>query len=201
MSKSVIAAVLAMVLLAGCAGRFETDYPTAAPSDVVATWALGNVRVALPQDLDVNEANTFAPRGDIVWHGDPTTGDRRAQVESIVEDGVRKGASGLSGTDPVSIGVTVMRFHAVTPRAVNSAPGAVHNVVFSAQVFDSTGAPLTAPTVIQADLEAFVGSAAVVAAQEGQTQRVRITDHIAAVTAAWLGIGPDVRRSFRSWGR
>ena len=41
----------------------------------------------------------------------------------------------------------------------------------------------------------------VTAAIEGNTQRVRIVDHIARVTAGWFGMGPDQRRKFTSIGR
>ena len=85
---------------------------------------------------------------------------------------------------------------------MSRAPAAVHNIKYVAQVFDAeTGEPLTEPESIAADLEAFVGASAVTAALEGNTQRVRIVNHLARVNRGWLGIGPDQRRTFSGLGR
>ncbi len=194
-----IAAVF--LLLAGCGSRFETSYD--APIDVSrsASWALNSVTVVVPANLTVSDQNLFAPNADIVWHGDPP-GDRKTQVGAVLKTGVTQGASRLPGNMPVDIRITLERFHAVTPRAASRAPAAVHNITYTAQVIDATtGAALTAPKRINADLQAYVREAALDAANKGQTQKVRITAHLAAVTRAWLGIGPDVRRSFSSIGR
>ena len=121
---------------------------------------------------------------------------------SIVEDGIRAGSIGLPGDRDVTILARVQHFHAVTPAAIARSPGAVHNVAYRVQVFDSkTAEPLTEAQNIQADLEAFVGDAAIVAEIQGQGQRVRLVDHISKVTAGWLGIGFDQRRVFDSIGR
>ncbi len=190
-----------MGLLAGCGGRWSTDFDAPLPGEVSRGWTVARVEVAVPPELSVSDSNLIAPRADIVWHGDPA-GDRRAQVAAVIRDGVLQGTSDLAGPRPVAIGVTLSRFHAVTPRAVSAAPSAVHDIVYTMQVFDAeTATPLTPATRIMADLEALTGSAAVVAAQEGRTQKARIRSHIAQVTRAWLGIGPDVRRTFVSLGR
>ncbi|MEM0947650.1 MAG: DUF6778 family protein [Pseudomonadota bacterium] len=201
MRPVVLGALALITALAGCGGQFETSYDAPLAAEVSQNWSLSEVVVNVPDALTVSERNRFAPNADIVWHGDPE-GNRRDQVAVIVEDGIRAGAASLQGSEPVVMSVTLERFHAVTPRAVASAPAAVHNISFAVQVFDaSTGSALTEPQRIQADLEANVGSAAVVAAAEGQTQKVRITNHIARVTSGWLGQGADVRRGFTSLGR
>ena len=70
------------------------------------------------------------------------------------------------------------------------------------QILDAqTGAELTPEQTISADLEAYVGSAAVAAAINGLSQKRRIIDHIDLVTRGWLGFGQDQRRSFSSIGR
>ncbi|MEM6634886.1 MAG: DUF6778 family protein [Pseudomonadota bacterium] len=196
--------LLALVALGGlgaCAGTFETDYGVPLQAETTRNWNVVGISVDVPESLEISESDTFAPRADIVWHGDEV-GDRREQIAAIVEEGVERGASGLNGSVPVTIGVRIVRFHGVTPRSINAAPGAVHNIQMNAQVWSADGTtPLTQPELIIADLEALVGSAAIAAAEEGQTQKVRVTDHIARVYAGWLGTGPDVRRSFFSWGR
>ena len=200
MNRRAFAALCAALLVAGCGGQFATDFEPLAP-DLAPSWRLAEVQATVPRELTVSVRNLLAPSADIVWYGDPE-GDRRAQVAAILEEGIRRGASGLSGGRPVVIGATLQRFHAVTPRAVSASPAAVHDIIYTVQVFDAdTGLPLTLPQEIQADIEANVGAAAVVASNEGRTQKARITTHIAATTAAWLGIGPDNRREFVSIGK
>ncbi|MEO9865178.1 MAG: DUF6778 family protein [Yoonia sp.] len=192
---------LCLALLAGCSGSWETDYGTGIENTVSQKWRVREVNVAIPDDLTTTETNSYAPNADVVWHEDPV-GDRRMQVAEILTDGVRRGARPLRGSKPVNLDVMLYEFHALTPLARAKAPSAVHNIAFSIQVVDArTGEPLTEPEFIRADLEAHVGEAAFEAFQQGETQKVRITRHLQQVTASWLGIGPDVRRSFSSAGR
>ena len=196
-----IAGGLLVALLAGCSTSWEVDYDTGLSSDVTRNWRVADVVVVVPEELSVSNANTFAPNADIVWHGEPF-GDRKAQVAAIVDEGITAGASELQGERPVTITARVNTFHAVTPAAVARAPSAVHNIQYVIAVFDArTAEPLVEPQEVSADLEAYVGSAAIAAAIQGQTQRVRIVDHIALVTRGWLGFGPDQRRSFSGLGR
>ncbi|QMU58037.1 MAG: hypothetical protein GKR98_07405 [Boseongicola sp.] len=200
LSRILVSGLMALVLT-GCAGNWEVDYGDGLPADVTKNWRLADVVAVVPESLSVSNANTFAPNADIVWHGDPF-GDRKAQVAAIVDRGITQGASELSGTRPVTITALVEEFHGVTPMAVARAPAAVHNITYLIQVIDaSTGQPLTQQERIQADLEAFVGNAAVASAINGKTQKVRITNHLAAVTRGWLGFGPDQRREFSGFGR
>ena len=60
---------------------------------------------------------------------------------------------------------------------------------------------LTPVTVFRADLPAYVGSEAYIAASEGRSEKSRIIAHLDAVLKGWLGIGPDIRGSFSSVGR
>ena len=189
------------LLLAGCSNSWEVAYDKGVALSTSRNWNVTNVTVTVPSDLTVSNNNTFAPNADIVWHGEPY-GNRRAQVQAIMDEGISRGASALKGDVPVSLGVVLLHFHAVTPAAVARAPGAVHNIRFAIQVFDNeTGTPLTEAETINADLEAYVGAAAVTAALEGNTQRVRIVNHLARVTRGWLGAGPDQRRRFSGVGR
>ncbi|MEO1537716.1 MAG: DUF6778 family protein [Pseudomonadota bacterium] len=187
-------------LLAGC-GRWEVDYSEGLDPAITKNWTLHGVNFTVPEDLTVSNDNTLAPSAEIVWHGEPL-GDRKAQVARIMEDGIRQGGSVLPGTQHVTIVSRLKHFHAVTPAAVARSPAAVHNIAYRIQVFDSrTAEPLTEAQNIQADLEAFVGQSAVVAELQGQGQRFRIVNHVARVTAGWLGVGDDQRREFSSIGR
>lgn len=199
--RTISAALASLFLLSACAGSFETSYAKPPPAEVTQTWRVVDVNVITPEGLTVSTRNSFAPSADIVWWGD-LEGDRRAQVADIVDAGITAGAAGLTGSRPVTITARLDQFHAVTPMAVSRAPAAVHNISYEMQVFDqATGKALTSPALINADLDAYVGAQAIAAAVEGQTQKVRITNHIALVTRSWLGIGPDPRRKFTGLGR
>ncbi len=201
MNKMLMGAA-ALVALAGCAGNWEVAYEEPINPAVSRAWVVQDVQVSVPNTLSVStNPNILAPAEDIVWYGDPE-GDRRAQVASIMDAGITRGTDDLVGGTPVVIGVTVERFHAVTPSATSIAPSAVHQISYTAQVFNAaTLAPVTAPQPIVADLDAYVGAAAVVNAVEGNTEKLRITEHLAQVTRGWLGVGPDPRREFGGIGR
>ncbi len=202
MKRRAILVAAASAFLAGCSGSWQVEYDEGVDPNVSKLWHVHNIRVVVPADLTVSNRNTYAPDADIVWHGDLESGSRRKQVATILTEGIEKAAGNLDGPRPVEIQARLEHFHAVTPAAVSRAPAAVHNIAYTIQIIDDeTGMALTAPQYIQADLEAYVGASAITAAIQGQTQRVRITDHIASVTSGWLGVGPDPRRAFQSVGR
>jgi len=193
--------IASLVLLAGCSGNWETNYAAPLDEAVARSWNVTEVSVSVPSDLTTTERNSYAPNADIVWHGEPA-GDRRAQAAAILQTGISHGAETLRGNQPVTLNVVLQEFHALTPAARDRAPSAVHNITYTIQVNDArTGEPLTQQQLIRADLEAFVGEAAYQALARGESQKVRITRHLSAVTASWLGTGPDVRRTFSSTGR
>lgn len=197
----ILTGVLALILLAGCSSTWATYYEAALDPQTTKNWRISAVEVVVPAELSVSNANIFAPSADIVWHGD-VDGDRKLQVAQIVEAGVERGAAPLRGGRAVVLVVLLQQFHAVTPKSVARAPAAVHNIQYSIQARDArSGAALTNVIPIVAELPANVGKAAAKASEMGQGQKQRITNHIARVTAGWLGIGPDPRFEFRSLGR
>jgi len=158
-----------------------------APSISVAGY---NIRV--PDSLRVSEAELFYPLGDIVWRGDPI-GDRYAQVEAIFEASVLRGIEGLegvvpgvvpgavSGAVPVVLDIEVLRFHGVTNKARYTI-GGLHSIKFNLTLRDpQTGAVLVPTQLIEANLKANGGQKAIMADRKGQTQKVRITGHLANV--------------------
>ncbi len=194
-------ALCAILVLAGCSRTWQVAYDEPIDGEVSSDWQLAAVIVVVPDTLSVSENNRYAPRADIVWWGEPA-GDRRVQVARILDEAVGDAASQLSGSQRVTVTATLERFHAVTPAAVARAPSAVHNIRFRLQVFDAqTSAPLTEPTTIEADLEAYTGEAATASAVRGEDQRTRIVTHLTKVVSGWLGNGPDQRRTFESMGR
>lgn len=193
--------LVACLALAGCAGSWATDYEASLDPAVTKTWRVTDVAVTVPENLTTTEENTLAPNADIVWHGE-APGDRKSQVAALIDDAITESALELDGASPVRFEVTVVRFHAVTPAAVARAPQAVHNIAYEISVVDeASGEPVVGPVPIRADLEAYVGAGAIMAAQEGATQKVRIQKHIVETTRGWLGIGQDQRRQFSGLGR
>lgn len=194
--------VFAAFALSACTQVWETSYDQNPSAEQSSGWRLNSVSVDVPRTLTVTEANTFSAEADIVWRGEHP-GDRHAQVERIMREAVEKGAAGLQNRGrPVDLRITVDRFHAVTDRTRRQLSAAgVHNINFAIQVVDArSGVVLAAEPDVSADLVAFSGQQALDAEAAGQTQRVRIVDHVANVIAGWLGTGPDVRQTFSRVG-
>jgi len=153
----------------------------AAPAAVVAPkYRINAIAVDVPAELEVSESNSYYPGADIVWREDPI-GDRHAQVRSIVEAAMRRGAQDIRGDTPVNLEVEVERFHALTERARYTI-GGVHAITFTMQLSDpASGQLVQEPKRVFADLEAFGGLQAIRAENQGITQKVRITGHLAEV--------------------
>lgn len=141
---------------------------------------IGTIRITVPQELRVSEANSYIPRGDIVWRGDPL-GDRHAQVKAIFEDAMARGAAEVTGTVPADLEITVRRFHALTEKA-RYTTGGVHSIAFELALRDpSSGVLVLPPREVRADLAGYGGQKALEAEARGETQKVRITRHLAEV--------------------
>ena len=155
----------------------------------IAMVRVDRIEIDVPKSLVVSEENSFYPAGDIVWRGEPA-GDRYRQIKRIFEEGITRGTAPLEGAIPVVLDIRVQRFHSVTEKTRYTF-GGVHSIRFVMTLFDaSTGAPLTGPKVVKANLKAFGGQTAVNAERQGQTQRVRIVDHLARVIQTELGRPP-----------
>lgn len=192
--------VVALAALAGCSGTFRTYYPDPVPAAQSATWRLSSVNVTAPRALTVSEVETYFPQADIVWREDPA-GNRYEQVEAIMRNAITTGARGLRGSRPVTIDVTMTRFHAMTFVAETKAPGGVHNIDFTLQVRDArTGAVLFGPEPVEASFPAMTGEQMARARLAGQSQKSQITAHVAQTIRGLLGLGPDPRQSFSGIG-
>lgn len=147
-----------------------------------AGYVIRDVQIEVPRDLTVSEANTYLPRADIVWRGD-LPGDRHAQIAALFRDGMSDGLAQLAdaGTRPVTLMITVRRFHGVTEKARYNM-GGVHNIVFDMALVDpGTGALLAPVREVAADLREPGGNEAIALDAAGQTQRVRLRAHLAQV--------------------
>lgn len=159
------------------AQAIQTDPAQQTIADLVR---VNKVVVDVPTWLTVSEANRYLPSGDIVWRGDPI-GDRRSQVKTIMEDGFERGAKSTNGPQSVNLLVSVRRFHALTEKA-RYTTGGVHHIVFVMALADARTGELVMPwRTVQADLQAYGGRKAIEADARGETQKVRITNHLSQV--------------------
>ena len=71
-------------------------------------YSVARIDVTVPRSLKASEENMFFPSADIVWHGDPS-GDRYAQVSSILQDGALLGTSGMKSGQAVDVDIEVTR--------------------------------------------------------------------------------------------
>jgi hypothetical protein len=141
--------------------------------------AVQSVTVHVPPSLSVSEANTIKPAADIVWHGD-AAGDRHAQVAQIMRSALSAGVAGMRKGTPVVLDVTVLRFHAITPRTRQSI-GGKHELIYALDVRDAaTGAVLAHVPRVNASVRAAGGAQALAEEAAGLSQKVVISQALAA---------------------
>ena len=142
--------------------------------------SINSILVRVPRSLKVSERNSYLPRGDIVWRGDPI-GDRHLQIQRIFEAALLRDAAELKGPVKVDLEIEVKRFHALTEKA-RYTTGGVHSITFDLALKDTASGELLMPIrTIRADLEGFGGQKAIQADARGETQKVRIGNHLAEV--------------------
>lgn len=135
------------------------------------------LNVLVPTTLQVSEANTYKPRADIVWRGDPM-GNRYEQIETIFRDAMGEGLATLEGERPVRVNIQITKFHALTERTRYSV-GGTHDIHFAITVVDAeTGIVIEPTRIVETELTGLGGRAALRAEAEGQTQKVRISAHL-----------------------
>ncbi|MEL6610133.1 MAG: DUF6778 family protein [Pseudomonadota bacterium] len=174
----------ALVSLGACSAYDPAtrSAPLETPALVAAqpSFDVTELKINVPKRLTVSEANSYYPRADIVWRGD-AMGDRHKQVLAIFADSFQRGTAELEGVQPISVEVEVLRFHAQTEKARYTV-GGIHSIKFNLTVRDAQTGQVIVPTrFVNADLPGLGGSAAIAAEAQGQTQKVRITDHLAYV--------------------
>lgn len=189
----VMALAIAGLALAACS---SIETPTRnAPAQIIGSGAVPahqlsydvqGIRVNVPKSLSVSEANLYLPKADIVWREDPR-GDRHAQVQAIFEAAMARGVANMpAGSVPVLLDIEVTRFHALSEKARYSV-GGVHSMEFKLVLRNpETGAAYNTPHLVTADFKAFGGQQAIEAEARGETQKVRITEHLAQVIRAEL---------------
>lgn len=156
------------------------------PRPIMArSYALRGFRFAAAPDLVVSEEESFYPTADVVWRGDPR-GPRVEQIGEMFNVAAERNRSVLTGSQPVSVDVTLVRFHGVTNRT-RFTVGGVYNVIFDMTVRDArTGAVIEPTRRVVGNLDAPGGSRAVQLDESGQTQKVRVTAFLTGLLRAQL---------------
>jgi len=140
-------------------------------------YKVQQISVTVPDELTVSEANVFLPMSDIVWREDPM-GNRKEQIQTILLDAIAIGASRVEEGRPVTMEVRVNKFHALTEKTRYTVGGR-HNISFDYILRDAkTGVPVSNVQSIHEKFKAYGGSQAAAAMARGETQKVRITQHI-----------------------
>lgn len=157
--------------------------PAAGKNAVVALlphYDVQAVTVVVPTSLVVSEANSFKPRADIVWHGDPM-GNRYEQVKAIFDDAMTRGTAGLKDGVAVLVEVQVTKFHCLTEKTRYTI-GGMHDMEFMLTVRDAaTGSILQGPRLVNASVKAAGGNRAIAEDAAGRTQKVVVTERLAEV--------------------
>ncbi|RME18470.1 MAG: hypothetical protein D6801_01305 [Alphaproteobacteria bacterium] len=160
-----------------------------APALVSRDYSVENVEVVVPESLEVSYANSFFPKADIVWWGDPV-GDRRAQVDALITEAVKKGVADLDGARKVNLVLEVTRFHAITEKTRFAAPPgtATHDIKMMLTVLDAeTGEVIEPAHPVGVTFEAHTGTQALADMAEGITQKDRITEKLVELMHMELG--------------
>lgn len=144
-----------------------------------------SLNVSVPRNLIVSEQNGYRPTADIVWRGE-TYGDRYEQVRSIFEEGMGQSVDQLKGNLPITVNIEVTRFHALTEKT-RYLTGGVHSISFNLTVLNAeTGDVIVPAYEVHADIRGYGGKEALRAESLGQTQRVRIVEHLSNVISSHL---------------
>lgn len=152
----------------------------AGPKVMVAQYDVKAVKVSVPKQLRVSEANLFYPVADIVWRGEPL-GDRHMQVRRIFEEAAAKATARMTKGRAAVVEIEVTRFHSVTEKTRYTI-GGTHSLHFNLVVRDATtGVVLDGPRKINADVKAAGGAQAVAEEQMGRTQRIVILERLEQV--------------------
>jgi hypothetical protein len=174
--------------VAGCASvdTVSRNAPIDVPAfgvetrEIARSYQIEDMKFSASDELTVSEANSYYPNADVVWRGDPV-GDRVEQVAAMFQTATTRNQDRLTGDIPVVVDFQLVRFHGVTERTRFSV-GGVYNIVFNMSVRNAViGKIIEEPRLIEADLSAPGGIAALMQEQLGQTEKVRVTDFLTQV--------------------
>lgn len=146
---------------------------------VLRSYEVQDVRIVVPQDLTVSEANSIKPRADIVWRGD-AMGDRHEQLRVLFEEAASLGAERLDGQIPVVVDLQLTKFHGLTQRTRYNF-GGDYDVHFILTVRHAlTGEVIEGPRMVEAVLDNPSGDQVVAMEQRGVTERLFVSSFLVA---------------------
>ena len=163
--------------------------PIGLSAESLAQLNVRSIAVSVPTSLMVstNPSEQF-PQTDIVWYEDPV-GDRRAQVQAIVEAAMKQAVAGMRGSVQVDVLVTVRKFHAVTPKALANSLPAWHDVKLDILIRSVDGTSVASIVGLDADSVALTQGTSRAALERGETQKSRIIARISQAVRLWLQSG------------
>jgi len=190
-----LSALLAVFALSACmapepATRAAHDPSQLAPAAasgarMAQQWNVRAIDVQVPKRLHVSEANLFFPLADIVWRGD-ARGDRYAQVDAIVTEAAKRATKDMRKGTPVTVEITMTRFHALTEIA-RYTTGGKYGIGFDLTLRDATtGAVLAGPRHVATGFPASGGQKAVEEEARGRSEKVVITENLEGLIRAEL---------------
>jgi hypothetical protein len=148
------------------------------PKPVMArSYDIRDMRFNALPDLVVSEQESYYPQADVVWRGDPA-GPRIAQIGDMFQTAFDRNQTILNGTTPIDVQITLVRFHGVTD-LTRLTVGGIYNIIFDMTVLDARNGAIIEPARrIEGDLNAPGGARGRALIENGQTQRVRVTDFL-----------------------
>lgn len=154
--------------------------------DLVRDYRLAELNFAAMAGVTISEENNLYPQADIVWHGD-VPGDRIAQIGALFHAAAARNMAGtINGIKPVTVEITLVRFHGLTRRARFST-GGVYHIVFDMTLRDyRSGAVIEPARRIVTNLEAWGGNANARRDAQGVTEKARVADFLTSVLADQL---------------
>ena len=176
MLRRTFLATSVFALAAGCSVGGGNLSGTPKPV-MMRSYDLRDLRFNARSDIIISEEDSFYPSADLVWRGDPR-GPRVPQIGAMFQTAVTRNQSILNGTTPVDLEITLMRFHGVTEKTRRTV-GGVYNIIFDMTVVDARDGTVIEPTRrIAGNLNAPGGSRGQALVNNGQTEKVRVTDFL-----------------------
>jgi hypothetical protein len=199
--------ICAIAIVFGLSACTMSEPPSRGQTDTQALllgeagFAVKQVNILVPRTLYVSEENTYLPKADIVWHGDPE-GDRYAQVQRIFDRAMQQGTQSMRNGPPVVLDIVVTRFHALTNKT-RASIGGKHDLFYELTMRDAkTGAILLPTRRVNATVRGAGGAQALAEEAIGRTQKVVITEALIAsiqkeLTVKGKSVGGLVSQSMR----
>lgn len=149
------------------------------------SYRLTDVRVNVPQNLVVSEANSIKPRADIVWRGDIGL-DRHNQIKRLVEEAAARGVETSEGELPVIAEIELEKFHGLTQYTRYRFNGD-YDIHFSLTLRDAlSGEVLEGPRQVEFSIDSPGPRAVTAAEARGYTERMFVLDNLSPMIAAEL---------------